>query len=127
MELPAVPDADGQEPGTAYVGSRLDVPAKARHRDLAISILLWAASTFQESQETDRAGCKSAARRRSGYSFTGRSAEWMEPAIKPLGFDWKIGTALIGAFAAKEVFVAQMGMCIPSARRTKNPRPCEAN
>ena len=30
--------------------------------------------------------------------------------IKPLGFDWKIGTASIGAFAAKEVFVAQMGI-----------------
>ncbi|OPY13091.1 MAG: Nucleoside recognition [Syntrophus sp. PtaB.Bin138] len=27
-----------------------------------------------------------------------------------MGFDWKIGTALIGAFAAKEVFVAQMGI-----------------
>jgi ferrous iron transport protein B len=34
----------------------------------------------------------------------------MEPAISPMGFDWKIGTALIGAFAAKEVFVAQMGI-----------------
>lgn len=27
-----------------------------------------------------------------------------------MGFDWKIGTALLGAFAAKEVFVAQMGI-----------------
>jgi ferrous iron transport protein B len=34
----------------------------------------------------------------------------MEPLIRPMGFDWKIGTALIGAFAAKEVFVAQMGI-----------------
>ena len=34
----------------------------------------------------------------------------MEPLLKPMGFDWKIGTALIGAFAAKEVFVAQMGI-----------------
>jgi ferrous iron transport protein B len=34
----------------------------------------------------------------------------MEPLIEPMGFDWKIGTALIGAFAAKEVFVAQMAI-----------------
>ena len=34
----------------------------------------------------------------------------MEPVLAPLGFDWRIGTALIGAFAAKEVFVAQMGI-----------------
>ena len=31
-------------------------------------------------------------------------------ALKPLGFDWKIGTALIGATAAKEVFVSQLAI-----------------
>ena len=35
---------------------------------------------------------------------------FIEPAIKPLGFDRKIGTALIGAAAAKEVFVSQLGI-----------------
>jgi len=34
----------------------------------------------------------------------------IEPAIKPLGFDWKIGTALIGATVAKEVFVSQLAI-----------------
>ena len=34
----------------------------------------------------------------------------MEPVIKPLGFDWKIGTALIGATMAKEVFVSQLSI-----------------
>jgi ferrous iron transport protein B len=34
----------------------------------------------------------------------------IEPVIKPLGFDWKIGTALIGATAAKEVFVSQLAI-----------------
>ncbi len=43
-------------------------------------------------------------------SLAGRIGRWMEPAIEPLGFDWKIGTALLGAFAAKEVFVAQLGV-----------------
>jgi len=44
------------------------------------------------------------------YSLAGRIGRAIEPALRPLGFDWKIGTALIGAFAAKEVFVAQMGI-----------------
>ncbi|MBW2018056.1 MAG: ferrous iron transport protein B [Deltaproteobacteria bacterium] len=44
------------------------------------------------------------------HSIAGRIGHAMEPLLKPMGFDWKIGTALIGAFAAKEVFVAQMGI-----------------
>jgi len=44
------------------------------------------------------------------YSIAGRVGHAIEPLIKPIGFDWKIGTAMIGAFAAKEVFVAQMGI-----------------
>jgi ferrous iron transport protein B len=44
------------------------------------------------------------------YSAAGRIGHAMEPVIAPMGFDWKIGTALIGAIAAKEVFVAQMGI-----------------
>ncbi len=44
------------------------------------------------------------------YSIAGRIGKGIEPVLKPLGFDWKIGTALIGAFAAKEVFVAQLGI-----------------
>jgi ferrous iron transport protein B len=34
--------------------------------------------------------------------------KWIEPVIAPLGFDWKIGIALITSFAAREVFVGTM-------------------
>jgi ferrous iron transport protein B len=44
------------------------------------------------------------------HSVVGRMAHWLGPVLRPMGFDWRIGTALIGAFAAKEVFVAQMGI-----------------
>jgi len=44
------------------------------------------------------------------YSLAGHIGHALEPLLKPLGFDWKIGTALLGAFAAKEVFVAQLGI-----------------
>ncbi len=43
-----------------------------------------------------------------GASFAGRIGHFIEPAIRPLGFDWKIGIALITSFAAREVFVGTM-------------------
>jgi ferrous iron transport protein B len=43
-------------------------------------------------------------------SYGGRLGHLIEPAIKPLGFDWKIGVGLVGAFAAREVFVSTMGV-----------------
>ncbi|MCP3917855.1 MAG: ferrous iron transport protein B [bacterium] len=43
-------------------------------------------------------------------SYAGRLGQMIEPAIEPLGFDWKIGIGLIGSFAAREVFVATMGV-----------------
>ncbi len=43
-------------------------------------------------------------------SLMGRIGRGIEPILRPCGFDWKISTAMIGAFAAKEVFVAQMGI-----------------
>ena len=43
-------------------------------------------------------------------SVAGRAGRSLEPAFRPLGFDWKVVTAMLGAFAAKEVFVSQMGI-----------------
>ncbi len=48
--------------------------------------------------------------RRLAHSTAGRVGHTLETVLAPLGFDWRIGTALIGALAAKEVFVAQMGI-----------------
>jgi ferrous iron transport protein B len=41
-------------------------------------------------------------------SFAGHFGKWIEPVIRPLGYDWKIGIALITSFAAREVFVGTM-------------------
>ncbi|MCA9571211.1 MAG: ferrous iron transport protein B, partial [Myxococcales bacterium] len=41
-------------------------------------------------------------------SFAGRVGHAIEPAIRPLGFDWKTGVGIIGAFAAREVFVSTL-------------------
>ena len=44
------------------------------------------------------------------YTISGRIGQTLEPIFRPIGFDWKITTASIGALAAKEVFVAQLGV-----------------
>jgi len=44
------------------------------------------------------------------YSIGGRLGKAIEPLIAPLGFDWKLGIGIIGSFAAREVFVATMGL-----------------
>ena len=42
-------------------------------------------------------------------SFIGHFGHFIEPAIRPLGYDWKIGIALVTSFAAREVFVGTLG------------------
>jgi len=43
-------------------------------------------------------------------SYGGHLGHAIEPAIAPLGFDWKIGVGIVGAFAAREVFVSTLGI-----------------
>ena len=43
------------------------------------------------------------------YSLAGRAGKFLEPVIRPLGFDWRIGVALVTGLAAKEVVVSTMG------------------
>jgi ferrous iron transport protein B len=78
---------------------------------LAVSVILWALTSFPKAR--DIAPQASIAERQAAelsHTVAGRIGHAMEPIIRPLGFDWRIGTAMIGAFAAKEVFVAQMGI-----------------
>ena len=44
------------------------------------------------------------------YSVAGRVGQAVEPALEPLGFDWRIGVGILGAFAAREVFVSTLGI-----------------
>ena len=44
------------------------------------------------------------------YTVSGRVGKFLEPAFKPIGFDWRVTTAAISALAAKEIFVSQLGI-----------------
>lgn len=50
------------------------------------------------------------AERKLEYSIAGRIGKFVEPAVAPLGFNWKIGVATITGFAAKEVVVSTLGI-----------------
>ena len=71
----------------------------------------WQRSAVQiaEEKELSAAATKSlVASKKIEASFAGHLGKVIEPVIKPLGFDWKIGIALISSFAAREVFVGTM-------------------
>jgi ferrous iron transport protein B len=91
---------------------------------VAISILLWALATFGPSsrdqklkalqQQTTYIQASSLEQQEQenslllSQSYIGHFGKWMEPAIAPLGYDWKIGIALLSSFAAREVFVGSL-------------------
>ncbi len=79
---------------------------------LAISILLWFMSSYPKLNAESLTGLseEQAQQAKLEHSVIGRLGQAIEPVIRPLGFDWKIGTALIGATAAKEVFVSQLAI-----------------
>ena len=103
---------------------------------MAISIILWALATFPrppqanvvnndaavaqatkagEESETD-AGVKTApglagqSGEQLSQSYAGRAGHLIEPVIRPLGFDWKMGVALISSFAARETLVSTLSV-----------------
>ncbi len=79
---------------------------------LGLSIVLWAAATYPKPSEQAIAGLSEPQLRQVSLeqSLVGRAGRWIEPAIRPLGFDWRIGTSMVGAAVAKEVFVTQLGI-----------------
>lgn len=92
---------------------------------MVISLLLWVLSSYGPNERMKAASEKYEAlavanpsqadqynkERKTALlenSFAGILGKSIEPTIKPLGFDWKIGIALITSFAAREVFVGTM-------------------
>jgi len=92
---------------------------------MVISIILWAASSFGPKERMqavhekyDRAIAanpgnadelnKEKNAELLANSYSGLLGKALEPAIEPLGYDWKIGIALLTSFAAREVFVGTM-------------------
>ena len=103
---------------------------------LGISILLWIATSYPkpDTYRVDRDMAAGAvlteteieALRASEdleFSVAGRLGKFLEPAVAPLGFDWRLATGMVGAFAAKEVFVSQMGIVYSIGAAEDDPTP----
>lgn len=56
------------------------------------------------------------------HSLAGRIGRFMEPAIRPLGYDWKIGLGLLSSFAARELFLGTMGVIYSMEQSGDDPR-----
>jgi ferrous iron transport protein B len=84
---------------------------------LGISILLWFLSAYPKAPEG------ATATQQLEQSFAGRAGQAIEPAIKPLGFDWHIGIGLITSFAAREVFVSTMGVVFNAEAEDEDTTP----
>jgi ferrous iron transport protein B len=75
---------------------------------LAASLVLWVLLTFPQSTPPPELSDAQAASWSLERSVAGRIGHAIEPAIAPLGFDWKIGVGLIASLAAREVIVATL-------------------
>ncbi|MGV3709856.1 MAG: ferrous iron transport protein B [Gemmatimonas sp.] len=75
---------------------------------LALSIVLWALATYPKS--TPDASQPEAVQQEQqlANSYLGRIGHAIEPAVRPLGYDWKISVGIAASFAAREVFVSTM-------------------
>jgi ferrous iron transport protein B len=76
----------------------------------AIAVLMWALAYFPRHEAEPGASPAVAASQQLRESYAGRIGRAIEPVFEPLGFDWKVGIGLAASFAAREVFVATMGV-----------------
>jgi ferrous iron transport protein B len=110
---------------------------------IVISLLLWALSSFGPPRQMEAIDAQyadlMAARPESAdsleqergtarleASFAGHVGHFIEPGIRPLGYDWKIGIALITSFAAREVFVGTMATLYSVGTDAEDDAPLRA-
>jgi ferrous iron transport protein B len=76
---------------------------------VVMSIIIWAASYFPRKTDTGLPENEAAVAQLE-YSVMGRVGKAVEPAFAPLGFDWRISTAILSAFPARETVVPSLGI-----------------
>ena len=102
---------------------------------LAISVILWVLASYGPGDKFNNAEAIVAeqyadlsdakiddkvAAYRLEHSYIGIIGKTIEPVIKPLGYDWKIGIGLVASFAAREVFVGTLATIYSVGSATEN-------
>jgi ferrous iron transport protein B len=103
---------------------------------VAISIVLWALASFGPGDEMDQAAKRvvknnphienldqQIAAAKLEHSYMGYLGKGIEPVIKPLGYDWKMGISLLTSFAAREVFVGSLATIYSVHQEDDDPKP----
>lgn len=107
---------------------------------LAISIVLWALASFGPGDRMEKAAAKigqptpgdaaaqqqyddAVASAKLENSYMGMLGKGIEPAIRPLGYDWKMGISLLTSFAAREVFVGSLATIYSVHQEDDDPQP----
>ena len=75
---------------------------------ISAAMLLWVLLTFPRVDTPGDMDPEAAASYALEQSIAGRLGHAIEPAIEPLGFDWKIGVGLVASLAAREILVATL-------------------
>nr|WP_299417201.1 ferrous iron transport protein B [uncultured Emticicia sp.] len=120
MELPTYKKPRWKQVGFTILEKVKTFVFEAGKVIVAISIVLWVLASYGPGDQIERAEKvvieqnptleqshldSKIASVRLENSYAGHFGKFIEPAIRPLGYDWKIGIALITSFAAREVFV----------------------
>lgn len=107
---------------------------------LAISIVLWALASFGPGDDMEKAAAAvmapetdnpiaiaayddQVAATKLQHSYMGILGKTIEPVIKPLGYDWKMGISLLTSFAAREVFVGSLATIYSVHQESDNQKP----
>lgn len=118
MEWPAYRWPKLREVGREMVSKGWSFVTNAGQVILVISMVIWGLSQFGPSeamQAADRAELSASEREAAKMeaSWLGQIGKVIEPAVRPLGYDGRMGIAIISSFAAREVFVGTMSTLFP--------------
>jgi ferrous iron transport protein B len=76
----------------------------------AVAVLVWALAYYPRANDIDPdLTANQAAAAQLEQSWLGRAGKFVEPVFEPLGWDWRVSSAVIAGFPAREVVVAVMG------------------
>jgi len=89
---------------------------------LFASVLIWALGYFPLNENVNLNSAE-----HLEESYIGRIGKFIEPAIKPLGFDWKMGVSIVTGLAAKEIVVSSMGILYHVPDAEENTQNLAAN
>lgn len=123
MEMPAYRAPKWSNVGLTIIEKTRAFVFEAGKIIIAVSIILWVLASYgpPDAMNGSRAAVTAqtegmnltsqqfenrVASYKLEHSYAGIMGKWVEPVIKPLGYDWKIGIALFTSFAAREVFVS---------------------